>query len=376
MIELFFLIRSLNMGGTERQLSELVKGLDKDRFNITVCLFYDEGLLRKEFCGIRGVKLLPLWKSGRWDLFFFGLRFIRLLKKLKPCILYSFLPEANLIALIAGRSARVPRIVWGLRASNMDTKRYHWVFGAALRICGWLSSFPDAIISNSLSVSNFHKSVGFDMSKSIVIPNGIDTKKFNHDRSAGYKVRKEWGVLDDEILIGNVARLDPMKDHYNFLRAAQILKKNNKKAKFVCVGDGPEHYKIKLRELGESLGLGDYIIWAGPRTDMPAVFNALNLASSSSSFGEGFPNVIGEAMACGLPCVVTDVGDSAIIVGDTGVVTPVRDPQALANGWEKIIKSLSNDSFLIPDTVRERISLNFSVGKMVKKTTDVLMSLP
>ena len=123
-IYIFFLIRSLNIGGTERQLIELVKGLDKNTYEITVALFYDEGILRKELIAIEGVKYIPLYKSGRWDFIRFCTRLITVLHRLKPHILYSFLPDANLVGLISGRIMRVKRILWGVRASNMDVSRY------------------------------------------------------------------------------------------------------------------------------------------------------------------------------------------------------------------------------------------------------------
>ena len=140
-LHLFFLIRSLNIGGTERQLVELIKGLDKNAFEITVGLFYDEGTLREELVVLEGVKLIPLFKSGRWDLIRFCTRLIAVLHRLKPHILYSFLPDANLVGLITGRIAHVKRIVWGVRASNMDVSRYDWLARTSLRLNAFLSKF-------------------------------------------------------------------------------------------------------------------------------------------------------------------------------------------------------------------------------------------
>ena len=375
MIKIFFLIRSLNVGGAEQQLLELVRGLDKSRFNINVGLFYDEGMLREELHGMQGVRLLPLGKLGRWDLLAFGLRLARLLRKLKPDVLYSFLPEANLTGLIAGRLARVPRIVWGLRASNMDVKHYHWSFGATLQICSWLSSFPDAIISNSAAAIKSHKKLGFKTIKITVIPNGIDTKRFEHDETAGYKVRREWGVLDDEILIGSVARLDPMKDHSTFLRAARIFLDYSDKVRFVCVGYAQEPYKSKMVDLGNRLGLNEHLIWNEARKDMTAVYNALDIVTSSSAYGEGFPNVIGEAMACGVPCVVTDVGDSARIVGSVGITVPSENPKALADGWRNMLKRLNDKSYSIKEMTRARIVSHYNSEIFIQKTSRMFLSL-
>ena len=133
-------------------------------------------------------------------------------------------------------------------------------------------------------------------------------------------MRLEWGIAECEKLIGQVGRLDPMKDHSTFLKAAALLAHERKDVRFVCVGEGPTGYRDELYSLAKTLGLASRLIWAGSRRDMPAVYNAFDVAVSSSRWGEGLPNVIAEAMACGVPCVVTDVGDSAFVVDKLGVV--------------------------------------------------------
>lgn len=375
MIKIFFLIRSLNVGGTERQLVELVKGLDKTRFHITVGLFYDQGALREEIKGIEGVNLLSLDKKGRWDLAGFGFRLARVLRELRPDILYSLLPEANIAGLIEGRMLRIPRIVWGLRASNMDTSRYNWLSGVSIRLCAWLSRFPDLIIVNSHSGRAYHVEIGYKSSRMTVIPNGIDTERFMPNRAAGLKLRSEWNINEKAVVIGLAARLDPMKDHKTFLKAAEIIKQRLQNVYFVCIGSGAESYAVELRALAESMGITENVLWLGERSDMPDVYNAFDIATSSSSFGEGFSNAIGEAMACGIPCVATDVGDSALIVGDTGIVTPIRDAQALAEGWMTIIRGLKDNSGYSAHMVRERIVSNFSSGKAVHSTASLFSGL-
>ena len=166
-----------------------------------------------------------------------------------------------------------------------------------------------------------------------------------------------------------VGRLDPMKGHPTFLRAASLLAQKMPGVRFVCVGDGPDAYKNELAALGEQLGLSGNLVWAGPQADMRAVFNAFDLASSSSSFGEGFPNVIGEAMACKIPCVVTDVGDSPWIVEKTGMVVPPDDPKALAEGWEQFLKEDRNEK---ARKARLRIENNFSLDHLVNRTEEAL----
>ena len=373
-INIFFLIRSLNIGGTERQLIELVKGLDSNHFDITVGLFYNEGALIEEIKSMPWIHVVSLNKSGRWDIIRFVLRFIKLLKSLQPDILYSFLPDANIAGLIAGRLSGVKRVVWGVRASNMDVSRYDWLARMSLRLSAFLSKFPDAIIANSHAGKEFHRGIGYSTNRMMVIPNGICTDRFKPDYSAGLKVRDEWGIDEETITIGLIGRFDPMKDHATFLRAVKIFNQEGCSVRFVCIGDGKGPCKSEIHSLCRTLGLNGSIIWAGEMEDMPSVYNAIDIVTSSS-ISEGFPNVIGEAMACGVHCVVTDVGDSAIIVGETGVIVNPEDPQALADGWASMLKRLNDKSYLIKKMARARIVSHYNSEIFIQKTSKMFLSL-
>jgi len=374
-IHIFFLIRSLNIGGTERQLVELVKGLDKNTYEITIGLFYDEGTLREELIAIEGVKYIPLYKSRRWDFIRFCTRLIIVLRRSKPHILYSFLPDANLVGLITGRIAHVKRIVWGVRASNMDVSCYDWLARTNLRLSALLSRFPDAIIVNSFAGLKFHKDIGYKTERMKIIPNGIDTKLFKPDHPSGFRLRDEWGIDEKTVSIGFIGRLDPMKDHTTFLQAVKIFDQKECNVRFVCIGDGKEPYKSEIHSLCRKLGLNGSLIRTGERCDMTSVYNSMDIVTSSSSFGEGFPNVIGEAMACGIPCVVTDVGDSAIIVGETGIVVPPEDPQALADGWRSMLKRLNDKSYSIKEMARARIVSHYNSEIFIQKTSKKFLGL-
>ena len=373
-IHIFFLLRSLNIGGTERQLMELVKGLDSNHFDITVGLFYNEGALIEEIKSMPWIHVVSLNKSGRWDIIRFVLRFIKLLKSLQPDILYSFLPDANIAGLIAGRLSGVKRVVWGVRASNMDVSRYDWLARTSLRLSAFLSKFPDAIIANSHVGKEFHRGIGYSTNRMMVIPNGICTDRFKPDYSAGLKVRDEWGIDEETITIGLIGRFDPMKDHATFLRAVKIFNQEGCSVRFVCIGDGKGPCKSEIHSLCRTLGLNGSIIWAGEMEDMPSVYNAIDIVTSSS-LSEGFPNVIGEAMACGVHCVVTDVGDSAIIVGETGVIVNPEDPQALADGWASMLKRLNDKSYLIKKMARARIVSHYNSEIFIQKTSKMFLSL-
>ncbi len=368
MIELAFLINSLNYGGAERQLVTLVKALDKKCFNITVLCFYSGGALEKDLED-SGVKILSLEKRGRWDLFGFFRRLVQKLKSLQPDVLHGYLGDSNVLTILIKPIFSSTKMVWGVRASNVDLSRYEWLSRLFFPWECFFSRFADLIIVNSHAGRTYHLAHGFPADKMVVIPNGIDTEKFKPEPAARVRVRSEWGIPEETILLGLVGRLDPMKDHPTFLRAAALLCQQRQDVQFVCVGSGPENYAQQLYQLADELGLSEKVIWAGTRADMPAVYNALDLACSSSAFGEGFPNVIGEAMACGIPCVVTDVGDSALLVSDTGLVVPPQNPEALAEGC---VSCLEWDRSLMGLKARSRIVENFSVEQLVVQTQEVI----
>jgi glycosyltransferase involved in cell wall biosynthesis len=363
-LKIALLIRDLGYGGSERQLVALAKELHKRQHSVVVVVFYSGGPLEQ---GLReaGVRLRELNKRGRWDVARFLLHFARVLYEEKPDILYAWSETSNTLATLFKPVLLHTRIVWAVPASNLDFAHYDWLAGLHYKVECRLSRFADLIISNSRSGLDHAVAHGFPRNKMVVIPNGIDTKLFRPDPGARRRVRAEWKVADSEKLVGLVGRLDPMKDHPTFLRAATRLLQEREDVRFVCVGDGPVDYRRELHTLGEDLGLGQHLIWAGVRGDMPAVYNALDIATSSSSFGEGLPNVVGEAMACGVPCVVTDVGDSAWVVGETGVVVPPKDPEALAAGWKV---SLARDESEMALKARLRIEENLSLGPLVEQT--------
>ncbi|OQW92595.1 MAG: group 1 glycosyl transferase [Thiotrichaceae bacterium IS1] len=366
-MKIILLIRSLNYGGAERQLTVLAKGLHQRGHQVKVAVFYAGGPLETDL-GEAGIPIIHLNKQSRWEIFGFMLRLVRTIKQEQPNVLHGYLGIPNILTALLKPFLTHTKIVWGVRASNVDLNRYGWLAQFSYRIECWLSRFADLIICNSHAGMKYATQHGFPGNKMVVIPNGIDTERFRPDLEARRRIRSEWAVADNEILIGLVARLDPMKDHPTFLKAVALLAKERQDVRFVCVGDGPALYKAKLHALAHQLELDDKLIWAGARRDMPAVYNALDIASSSS-YGEGFPNVVAEAMACGVPCVVTDVGDSAWIVGNTGKVVPHSIPKELTKAWQSYLEEdLKQRGF----RSRNRIEEQFNLTRLVDKTENFL----
>lgn len=374
MIRLLLLIRSLDRGGAERQLITLAKGVDKSRFAVTVATFYDGGVLRPEVAGVEGIRVVSLGKRGRWDVLPFLRRLVGLARGVRPDIVHGYLSVSNELGWLAGRLVGA-KVVWGLRASNVDFAHCDWLPALSFRLGAWLSRYADLIIANSYAGREHHIANGYSGEKMIVIPNGIDTDRFQSNSAAGGEVRRQWAIPEPADVIGLVGRLDPMKDHPTFLRAAALLARERDNVYFVCVGDGPSAYRRNLEVLAEELGVGNRLVWAGGRGDMPAVYSTLDLVTSSSAYGEGFPNVVGEAMACGVPCVVTDVGDSALVVGETGLVVPPRDPEALCAGWRQLLALTPEQRTALGHAARARIEREFSVRQLVVNTEQALARL-
>jgi glycosyltransferase involved in cell wall biosynthesis len=287
-------------------------------------------------------------------------RLVLFLRRERPTILQTWLYHADLLGLLAAKLARVPVVAWNVRCTNLRAQR-----GAAIRILARLSVCPQAVLVNSVAGRRFHESQGYHPRNWIHIPNGFDLEEFRPDPHARLKLRQELQLPEEALLIGLIARIDPLKDHTNFLQAADLLLQKYPRVHFVNVGFGADRQNRKLRCELEARGLSDRVHLLGERSDISHVMAALDILASSSS-AEGFPNVVGEAMACGVPCVVTDVGDAALLVGDTGKVVPPRNPEALANAWAELIDLGPDGRRRLGEAARQRINEHFNLDTIVQ----------
>ncbi|UYF42476.1 glycosyltransferase [Aliarcobacter cryaerophilus] len=359
MTKLLLSIRSLDIGGAERQFIELVKRIDKSKFDVTVCTMYG-GVQEDIVKNIDDIKYYNLQKTGRYDFYKFYKNYSMLLQKINPDVIYSFLGEMNLFSHWCKQ--KHTKIIWGFRASNMDLSQY----GKVAQIIFWLqkklSSRVDKIIANSNASIDFHKQNGFDMGSSVVIPNGVDTDRFQRDETKREEFRKKYNLKQSDIAVGIVARIDYMKGYLVFSQTAKKLIERYDNLYFFSVGGGDE--KIK-KECELVLGNTNRFIWLGNQKNVENFYSGFDISSSSSSFGEGFSNSIAEAMSCECACVVTDVGDSAMIVGEFGGVVEANSVDSLYLELEKMVQS---DYKEFGKRSRQRIIDNFSIEKMVKNT--------
>jgi glycosyltransferase involved in cell wall biosynthesis len=366
-IKVVHLITTLELGGAELTLRKLLAQMDQQRFDqVAVALIDPDPAVRAaiEQAGtpVYGLGMRPSRPSIG------ALRqLVRLLRAEEPTILQTWLYHADLLGLLAASVARVPVVVWNIRNSKLDTAQYHRLTAWTIRACARLSRRPRAVIVNSEAGQLAHLQAGYRPREWLVIPNGIDTCLFRPDPAARSAVRQELGVTAEMVLIGLIARFDPMKDHGTFLRAAGRLGRRHPEARFLLAGRGVTFDNDSIAATVEGEGLTDRIYLLGPRQDVPRLCAALDIATSSSCFGEGFPNVVAEAMACGVPCVVTNVGDAAAIVADTGQVVPPGDPDGLAAAWQELVELGPAGRQALGDRARRRIEQQYPLAELLRR---------
>jgi glycosyltransferase involved in cell wall biosynthesis len=362
----------LAAGGAEWQLVLLAKELHSRGLRVSVATFYGGGAL-EDTLGECGISVHCLKKSGRWDLATFMIRLSRWLWTERPDVVHGYLITANLLLLSLRPLLRLrrARVVCGVRGSAAPPGAYDVPTKIAQSLEKRLLPYADLIISNSQAAVRSIGRLGAD-ARAVVIPNGIDGSKYRFDPAERTTKRKEWGVAADEILIGLIGRLDPMKNHQGFMRAASALLEHHPGIRLVCVGTGTPEYRRALQDHARITGVWTRLIWAGFETNMPAVYSALDICCLSSEWGEGFPNVIGEAMSCGLPCVSTAAGDAAEVIGDCGWIVPLGSPERLADALVQAVQALATWDRARP---RNRVQTKFSVGTMADRTYAALMPL-
>ncbi|MDH1301986.1 glycosyltransferase [Achromobacter sp. GD03932] len=366
-LRVLHIITGLGQGGAESVLFRLATYPGADVEHVIVSLT-DEGIYGERLRAA-GVAVHALgMKRGRVSLGgFMALR--SLIAATRPDAVQTWMYHADLIGGLAARLAGVRAIAWGIRNSGEHLERSSRSARLVLRACALLSGrIPKAIVCAAQKSAQRHADKGYDRERMVVIANGYDLSRYAPNDEARQRVRAQWGLPQDVPAIGCVARWDPLKDHANLLRAIAALVRDGRDAGLRCVliGRGMDAANTELAALIDRLGLRDRLVLAGPSDDVPAAMNGLDLHVLSSC-AEGFPNVVAEAMACGVYCVVTDVGDAAFIVGDAGVVVPPEQSEALARGIETALCEVaSRGRTRAGEAGRARVLENFDLARMVQ----------
>jgi glycosyltransferase involved in cell wall biosynthesis len=366
-LKILFIARQLNIGGAERQLVTLANELAARGHEIVIASYYPGGALSKKLDTSR-VRLISLDKRSRWDIFSFCYKVIRVVRQERPAVVHGWMYTQNVIATIGKIFNPKVKLFWCIRSSNLSDM-LDWLENTTVWVQNRLSGLADCVVVNSQAGLEYAVFDGIPREKLRFIPNGIDTDLFYPDLAERQRVRAEWGVTDSEKIIGNVSRFDPIKNHPFFLRAAAKIAAEYPNVRFVCVGHGKATYLETLQAQARALGIADRVMWVQARPDIRAMYNALDVFCSTS-LSEGFPNVIGEAMACGRRCVVTDVGDSKLLVDDTGAAVPSNDIEALAAALRHELEAPEALNL----AARQHILDNFTVAHLAERTEETLAS--
>lgn len=351
-IRITHIITGLNVGGAERALHSLLTGGLQGAFENHVVSLMDEGyfapLLRDAGVPVTCLNMSPGPPTVRavW-------RLRQAMRAGSPDIIQGWMYHGNLAASLArrlagGKAALSWNVRTSLEAQHMNPST-HWVIWTGAQ----LSRGPDAIIYNAHRSKSQHVQQGYTPTNGLVIPNGFDAERWHPDPNAKTRLCAELDVPKDAVLIGFVGRGHPQKDIPNLLSAFGIAANSHPSAHLVCVGRGLDDFATDGVDLQR-------VRFLGQRNEVERLMPSFDILCLSSS-SEGFPNVIGEAMACGVPCVTTDVGDAAAIVADTGWTVPPRNSAALAATLSQALAAPEEERRARGTAARARIEARYSL---------------
>ena len=361
-------ITGLNVGGAERMLLKLVPRLDAD-FAQAVVSLTGRGKLAAEIerfgievydVGIRSWRSVPfgLWRLLSW------------LKRHKPAVVQTWMFHADLLGGLAARMAGIQNVAWNLRATALDQEK------TSVRVLQKANAFlarylPRIVVSCGRRVSALHEEHGYPAGKMRVIPNGFNLAVFAPNEENRRQFRSAIGIPEDSPVVGTVGRLHAMKDYQTFFDAARVIRSKVPQVRFLLAGRGLAAGEPSVTRWVGDAGLTDVVHLLGEQRDLAPVYNAMDVFVLSSACSEGFPNVVGEGMASGIPCVVTDVGDAAWIVGDSGIVVAPRDPTGLADAVVGLLVGDSHDRVRLGVRARQRIEQHFGIDRVANEYAEL-----
>jgi len=371
-MKILHVIVGLNTGGAEKNLERLVLGHTADsRFDHSIVALKTVGpigeRLRQRGIPVQALEMRSpanapgaLWK----------LRGI--IRASNPDVVHTWMYHSDMVGGLAARAAGNNAVLWSIHTTDMiaGTAR-----STALirRLCAWLSrSIPVAILCVAEAARDTHAAIGYDSSRMLVVPNGFDMRVFTLDTSARSSLRRQLGWTDEMVVVGCVARFNYYKDHANLIRAAGLLAKRAERARFLLVGRDMVGTNQKLTELIHQTGYADRFALLGERDDVVACLSAMDVFCQPSR-SEAFPTALGEAMAIGLPCVATEVGDTALLLGDAGVLVPKEDAAALAAALERILTLTEEQRQELGARARQRVAENFSMAHFKRRYEDIYL---
>ena len=369
-LRVLHLITTTRVGGAEGQLLELLRASYPGRLSNLVVSLEPAGSLAPAMvragAEVRGLGLSP----GPRGLIQGVGRLRRELARFEPQVIQSWMYHADLLACLATWGGAAPPVVWGLRCADLRLKGSTRLVVAA---CARLSARPAAIVANSRAGLVWHRKLGYRNPRMLVIPNGFDLRQAAPEPAEGEGLRAGLGLGPEHLVVGHVASLQPVKDHPGFLQAAALVAERIPQARFVLMGRGVVAGAPDLAACGQPPLAGRCFL-LGERDDVPAWLGALDMLAQSS-LSEGFPNVVGEAMAAGLPVAATEVGDTGPVLGDESLLAPPADPGALAGVMIRVLEMSPGERAGLGERLRERLAEEHSSQRMSEAYQALYQSL-
>jgi glycosyltransferase involved in cell wall biosynthesis len=368
-VKILHVITGLNTGGAEMMLAKLLSRLPREDIENVVVSLTNGGPLADHIAD-QGISVSALGMAPGQSYVGGFLHLVRTMQRHKPDIIQAWMYHANLLTSFAALFSGRPSVIWNIRQSDLDphVSKRSTIMIAKLggRLSRWL---PETVICCADTARKVHEGLGYAPERMVVIPNGFDLAVFRPSEEARPGLRRELGLDESTPLVGLAARFDPQKDHRGFLRAAGMLHDTRPDVHYVLCGGGIDESNQQIMRWVAENDLAGVCHLLGRRSDMPRIMAGCDLMVSASAFGEGFSNVLGEAMAAGTPCVATDVGDSRWIIGETGRVIPWRDPAALAAAMAEILRLPGGERRALGLAARARIAENFEIGAIAARYT-------
>jgi glycosyltransferase involved in cell wall biosynthesis len=365
MIKLTNIISGLNPGGAEILLYNILSRTDRQLFQPEVISLTDIGAVGEKLRAID----VPVWALGMSRSSpnpIYLMKLASFFQKHQPDLIHTWMYHADLIGGLAAKLAGSIPVVWSIHYSNIDPQGTKLTTRLTTKTCSLLSSWlANQIICTSQVSQQTHTEIGYAAQKMKVIRNGFDLDRFYPDITARLTIRQEFGLAENTPIIGMIARFHPQKDHHNFVRAAGQLHAIMPDVHFLLCGENVTWENSQLVEWIDTARIRSCCHLLGRKDNLQAIQASLDIATLSSAWGETFPLAIGEAMASGVPCVVTDVGDLSLLVGNTGCTVNPRDSKALADAWRYLLKMDSQQRRELGLLARQRVQQNFSIDAVV-----------
>jgi glycosyltransferase involved in cell wall biosynthesis len=360
-MKILFVITGLSTGGAEMMLLKLLTYINRAKFTPVILSLTDRGDLAKKFEDA-AIKVYAINMRKPTNIF----ALLNTIKEIKPDLIQSFMYHSDFFAAIASYFLKIP-LAWNIRNSNLDRDKTKLTTILIVKLCAILSKkIPKAIVTCSEIAKEIHINLGYDPKKFIVIPNGFELEKFAPNLEFRKIIREQLKIDQNTKAIALIARFDPLKNHLGFIDAAEIIAREFPRIKFVLAGKNIDENNAIIMQKICAKNLRDNFILLGQRNDINKILAAVDLYVSPSH-GEAFANVIGEAMACAVPCAASDAGDSRIIIGGLGKIAPTGDMNSLANAAIELLNLSETARKKLGEEARERVIANYDIKEVIKQ---------